>query len=126
MDPVKKIQIVEKILAMTNPDQRRRMLKDCLPLWNKSELKSLLTLRLDEVLDEVGDLKKLLKEPEKEEKILAMANADQQRQMLEDCLFELSDPELKRLLWLYTKEINDFNKLIREIGGRTVVPYEVD
>ena len=122
MDPVKQMEIVEKILTMTNPDQRRRMLKDCLPLWNKSDLESLLNL----CLDEVGDLKKLLKEPEKEEKILAMANADQQKQMLEDCLFGLSDPELKRLLWLYAKEIHDFNRLIREVGGRSVVPYDVD
>ena len=125
MDIVKQNEIADEVLKLTNPDQKKRMLRDCLILFNTRALKWLVSFRLG--FDEEGDdLKKLLKEPEREDKIIALANTEQQIDMLRDCLCGLTGLELKRLLYSYVKEIYDFNRLIREADGRTVVPYEVD
>ncbi len=125
MNIVKQNEIADEILRLTNPDQKKRMLKDCLILYNTRALKWTVRLRLD-FEEKEDELKKLLKDPEREDKIIALANTEQQIDMLKDCLCELSGPELKRLLYSYVKEIHDFNRLIREAGGRTVVPYEID
>jgi len=125
MDIIKQNEILDEVLKMTNLDQKKRILKDCLVLFNTKAVKWTVCLRLDfEGKEE--ELKELLKDPEREDKIIALSNTEQTIDMLKDCLFGLTGPEFKRLLYSYVKETYEFNRLIREIGGRTVVPYEID
>ncbi|MBU2220168.1 hypothetical protein KJ665_03425 [Patescibacteria group bacterium] len=125
MNIVKQNEIADEVLSLTNPDQKKRMLKDCLLLYNTRALKWTVRLRLD-FEEKQNKLKELLKDPKREDKIIALSNAEQIINMLKDCLCGLSSPEFKKLLYIYVREIPVFNRLIREAGGRTVVPYEVD
>jgi len=127
MDIIKQNEIADEVLKMTNLDQKKRILKDCLVLFNTKAVKWTVCLRLDFEGKE-KELKELLKDPEREDKIIAIANTNTEQtiDMLKDCLCGLTGPEFKRLLYSYVKEIYEFNRLIREIGGRTVVPYEID
>jgi len=60
------------------------------------------------------------------EEVLNKTNPEQQKKMLRECLYALTRPELKRMLWLFAREMAGFDRLIRELGGRTVVPYIMD
>ena len=126
MDVIDQNEIKREVFRLTNSDQQRRILKDCLTLYYRGRaLKELLCFRLDFEKDD-DSLKELLRDSDRAEKIIILADDEQRINMLEDCLLGLSGSELKKLLYLYVKEVYEFNRLIREAGGRTVVPYEID
>lgn len=125
MDILKQNAITEEVLRLTDPEQKKRVLKDGMSFYTAQAFKELVDFRLDFEGRE-DELKKLSKSPEREDKIIALASSEEIIELLRDCLLGLTGPELKRVLYAYVKEIHEFNRLIREAGGRTVVPYEID
>lgn len=125
MDIVKQNELADEVRRLTTPEQKKRMLKDCLSLFSAKAIKEAMGAPLG-FNDKEGELRQLLKEPEREDKIISLASAEQQEGLLKTCLCMLTGPEFKRLLYAYAGEVHEFNRLIREAGGRTVVPYEID
>jgi hypothetical protein len=125
MDIVRQNELVDEVLKLTDSDQQKRMIKACLLLFSAKEVRWAVRSYLDFEENEEG-LKKLLKKPGGEDGIIALISAEQLSDLLKDCLCSLASPEFKRLLYSFVEEVHDFNRLIREAGGRTVVPYEVD
>jgi len=129
MDIIKQNELADEVLRLTNQEQQKRMLLDCFNLFRTKDVRwmALSHINLEgELEDKEKELKRLLQDPDGRKNVVSLVIVEELGELLRNCLCSLTSPEFKRLLYVYVAEVHEFNRLIREAGGRTVVPYEID